>query len=89
MNPIAAPPPRIARVEILWSENSAVRARSYPSLSAADAALAAAFAADPPPRGGGYDKTAFLVVWVDGTRHEGRADVREVDVRTAPAAGGR
>ncbi|HVV84778.1 MAG TPA: hypothetical protein VHE35_17050 [Kofleriaceae bacterium] len=80
--------PPIARVEILWSENAAVRPRTYRSLADADAALAAAFAAVPPPPGGAYDKTAFLVVWTDGARHEGRADVREVDVRAASVAGG-
>lgn len=83
-----ASPPPIARVEIVWSENAAVRHRTYRSLADADAALAAAFAEVPPPAGGAYDKTAFLVVWVDGTRHEGRADVREIDVRAAPSAGG-
>lgn len=81
-------PPRIARVQILWSENASVVARPYPSLATADAALAQAFARTPPPAGGAYDKTAFEVVWVDGRRHEGRADVRDVDVRSAPDNGG-
>lgn len=81
-------PPRVARVQILWSENNAVPKRTFRSLAEADAALARAFAAAPPPDTGGYDKTAFLVVWADGRRHEGRADVRAVDVETAPAAGG-
>ncbi len=80
--------PRIARVEILWSENSTVPKRTFRSLAEADAALARAFAEDPPPAGGAYDKTAFLIVWSDGKRHEGRADVREVDVETAGASGG-
>ncbi len=80
--------PPIARVEILWSENGTVPKRVFRSLAEVDAALARAFAKEPPPVGGGYDKTAFLVVWTDGKRHEGRADVREEDVRTAPAAGG-
>ncbi len=82
------PGPRIARVQIQWSENGAVPARAFPSLAAADAALAAAFAARPKSDSGGYSKTAFEVVWTDGERHEGRADVRAVDVRTAPEAGG-
>lgn len=81
-------PPRLARAQILWSENASVEARPYPSLAAADAALARAFAQTPPPAGGAYDKTAFELVWIDGRRHEGRADVREQDVRSAPAAGG-
>jgi hypothetical protein len=34
-----APPPPLARVEILWSENGAVPTRVYRSLAAADAAL--------------------------------------------------
>ena len=80
--------PRIARVQILWSENGAVKPNVYRSLAAADAALAHAFATEPPPPGGAYNKTAFLVVWTDGKRHEGRADVRRVDVRTSVAAGG-
>jgi hypothetical protein len=80
--------PRIARVQILWSENGAVPVRSFASLAAADAALAEAFEREPPPEGGAYDKTAFEVVWTDGERHEGRADVRRIDVHTAPDAGG-
>lgn len=80
--------PRIARVRILWSENGTVPKRSFPSLAAADAALATAFEREPPPKGGAYDKTAFEVVWTDGERHEGRADVRRIDLHTAPEAGG-
>lgn len=83
-----APPPPLARVEILWSENGAVPTRVFRSLADADAALARAFAEQPAPRGGGYDKTAFLVVWTDGKRHEGRADVTDADVRRAPRVGG-
>ncbi len=80
--------PPIARVEVLWSENSAVVARTYRSLAAADAALAAAFTESPAPDGGTYDKTAFLVVWADGVRHQGRADVTDDDVQQAtPGAG--
>lgn len=85
--PVAALP-RIARVQILWSENGTVPLRSFASLAAADAALAAAFAKEPPPEGGAYNKTAFVVVWTDGARHEGRADVRRIDVQTAPRGGG-
>jgi hypothetical protein len=80
--------PRIARVEILWSENGAVRAAPYRSLAAADHALARAFETNPPPDTGGYDKTAFRVVWTDGQQHEGRADVTDKSMRAAPAAGG-
>jgi len=80
--------PRIARVRILWSENSAVPVRSFHSLADADAALATAFERVPPPEGGAYDKTAFEVLWTDGERHEGRADVRRIDLHTAPEAGG-
>ncbi len=81
--------PRIARVEIIFSENSAVRRpATYRSLADADAALADAFARERPPEGGGYDKTGFMVMWTDGQRHDGRADVTAEDVRTAPAAGG-
>ncbi|MBK9032126.1 MAG: hypothetical protein IPL61_12540 [Myxococcales bacterium] len=86
-NSVASPPP-LARVEITWSENARVRPRTYRSLAAADRALAAAFAHAPPPEGGGYDKTAFVVVWTDGAAHEGRADVRRVDLGTAPGNGG-
>ena len=82
------PVPPIARVEIQWSENGSVPKRAFASLAAADAALARAFAKEPPPQGGGYNKTAFQVVWVDGQRHEGRADVRAVVVRSSVAAGG-
>ena len=85
----APSPPPLARVEILWSENGQLNAhRIYRSLAAADIALARAFAIEPPPVGGGYDKTAFRLVWVDGEAHEGRADVREVDVATSVTAGG-
>jgi hypothetical protein len=80
--------PRIARVRILWSENSAVPVRSFHSLAGADSALATAFEREPPPEGGAYDKTAFEVLWTDGQHHEGRADVRRIDVHTAPEAGG-
>ena len=83
----AAPPP-LARVEILWSENGAVSPAVYRSLADADTALAHAFRREPPPPGGAYNKTAFQLVWVDGKAHEGRADVRRVDVASAPAAGG-
>ncbi len=83
----AAPPP-LARVEILWSENSRVAARVYRSLADADVALARAFAVEPPPEGGAYDKVAFRVVWTDGEAHEGRADVRRVDLATSIDAGG-
>ena len=82
------PVPRIARVEIQWSENGSVPKRAFASLAAADAALARAFAKEPPPPEGAYNKTAFQVVWVDGRRHEGRADVRAVDVRDSVAGGG-
>jgi len=84
---MSAPPP-IARVDITFSENGSVPRRPFPSLAAADAALARAFAIEPPPKRGAYDKTGFEVVWTDGQRHEGRADVTEDSVRTAPAAGG-
>ncbi|MBZ0237015.1 MAG: hypothetical protein K8M05_32095 [Deltaproteobacteria bacterium] len=80
--------PRVARVRILWSENGAVPVRSFQSLAGADAALDTAFQKEPPPEGGAYDKTAFEVVWTDGERHEGRADVRRIDLHTAPEAGG-
>lgn len=79
---------RVTRVEILWSENSAVPTQTFPTLAATDAALARAFAETPPPADGAYDKTAFVVAWSDGKRHEGRADIRAVDVANAPAAGG-
>ncbi len=82
-----APPP-LARVEILWSENGAVSPAVYRSLADADTALAHAFRREAPPPGGAYNKTAFQLVWVDGQAHEGRADVRRVDVASAPAAGG-
>jgi hypothetical protein len=80
--------PRIARVQILWSENSAVRPATYRSLADADAALAAAFAMRPPSWSGVYNKTEFEVVWTDGRRFAGSTDVRDVEVRTAPGAGG-
>lgn len=85
----APSPPPLARVEIIWSENSLLNVPCvFRSLAAADIELARVFASEPPPAGGGYDKTAFLLVWVDGQMHEGRADVRAVDVATSVAAGG-
>jgi hypothetical protein len=84
----ASQPPPLARVSILWSENGTVPIRAFRSLAAADAALAEAFAIEPPPEGGAYNKTAFELVWADGHKHEGRADVRQVDVETAPTGGG-
>lgn len=85
----APAPPSLARVEIIWSENSLLNVPCvFRSLAAADIELARVFASEPPPAGGGYDKTAFLLVWVDGQAHEGRADVRAVDVATSVAAGG-
>jgi hypothetical protein len=87
-NAVYAPPP-LARVEILWSENRLLdKPQVYRSLAAADVALARAFAVEPPNPGGGYRKTAFRLVWVDGQAHEGRADVRAIDLVTSVAAGG-
>lgn len=80
--------PHVVAVEITFSENAAVTRASYPSIWAADAALAAAFRREPPPPGGAYDKTAFVVRWSDGETHEGRADVSEHAVAAAPARGG-
>jgi len=70
----------IARVEILWSENSAIGENQvFRSLDAADGYVARALQVEPPPRAG-YDKTGFLVVWADGHRFSGRADITARDV---------
>ena len=87
-DPPRASPPTISSVEILWSENREVPTRTFPSLWEADAALARAFASDPPPDGGGYDKTSFRIVWSDDMAHEGRIDVNPEIVATAALRGG-
>lgn len=84
----ATPPPSIAKVQILWSENGAVPTRSFPTLWKADAALARAFAIEPPPSGGSYDKTGFVIEWTDGMTHEGRVDVTPGIVSDAIGRGG-
>jgi len=86
--PPASTTPTIRRVEILWSENGAVTPDTFASLWDADAALARGFASDPPPTGGGYDKTAFRIVWSDDMTHEGRVDVTPEIVSTAASRGG-
>ena len=89
----AAPPP-IVEVRILDSENEAVPRASFRSLWDADAALAKAFAIEPPPgnddptAGYAYDKTMFLVRWADGLEHQGRADVTRLTLVAARARGG-
>jgi len=80
--------PMVARVEILWSENGEVPIRTFRSLAAADAALAAAFTREVPPKEGAYHEFGFEVVWADGQRHEGRVDVTEAFLRAAVTAGG-
>jgi hypothetical protein len=71
----------VARVVILWSENGAIgHNQIFRSLDAADEYVAAALKVEPPPSVGGYDKTAFAVVWPDGYRFEGRADLTDRDV---------
>jgi hypothetical protein len=79
MHTVTRPP--IARVTILWSENAAIGSNQiFRSLDAADAYIAHALAVQPPPSEGGYDKTAFQLVWTDGYRYQGRADITERNV---------
>jgi two-component sensor histidine kinase len=74
------PPPPVERVEIAWSENSAIgHCQIFSSLDAADAYVALALKTSPPPSLG-YDKTFFVVLWSDGYRFEGRADITERDL---------
>lgn len=80
--------PAIAAVRITASENGAVPYETFPSLWAADAALAQAFRDEPPPSGGAYNKTFFQVTWVDGEAHEGRVDVTDILVAEGAAHGG-
>ncbi|MEZ4404487.1 MAG: hypothetical protein R3B06_30990 [Kofleriaceae bacterium] len=69
------PTPAITSVRFPQSENGAVPPGPFSSLWEADAALARAFREEPPPPGGAYDKTWFVVEWADGEIHEGRVDV--------------
>ena len=83
-----AAPVAVASVELRWSENRAVPRARFPSIWAADAALAAAFAREPPPPGRAYDKTDVVIHWADATTHTTRLDVTTHAVATAPARGG-
>ncbi len=81
---------RVAKVEILWSENPTFQNRygalepktapSFPTLHAANSFLTGLAKTAPGPRGG-YDKTAFRVTWEDGETYEGRYDLHHVQCR--------
>ena len=78
--PTTTSKPVLARVEINWSENSAIGSNQvFRSLDAADAYVAAALKVEHPPSAG-YNKTDFQVVWSDGHRFRGRADISARDL---------
>ena len=66
--PIA--PPQVVRVYIMYSENPAVAVGTYDSIAHADAMLAQAFAAVPPPEREPFQMIDAAVQWSDG--HEQR-----------------
>ncbi len=88
--PGAGPAPaRVALrfIRITWSESNDRRFvdRSFASWSFADDVIRAL--ARSAPKGGGYDKTGFVIEWADGETYEGRIDViRDMEAEAAPLA---
>ena len=80
------PIPRIARVEILYSENDAIPRGSFRSLAGADLAVAHALRQSPPVSDG-YEKTGFRIVWTDGVAITLRADVNAGLVAASAGSG--
>jgi len=79
--------PRIARVHITASDNDAVRPGLYRSLADADAMLAQAFEASPPPAGKPFAEISFSVIWTDGFHLDDRVYVHTRLVADAQADG--
>lgn len=83
----AARRPRIARVEILFSENGAIPRAVFRSLALADLAVAHALKREPPPSEGSYQKTDYRIVWTDGRSITLRADLTAKLVEKAAGVG--
>lgn len=85
----SASQPTIVRVEVelFGPDGPRTPTRFFPSLRAADDALARMFARTPPPANG-HETIAFVVTWSDERTSSGRLDVTRHVVAQAPGRGG-